>query len=75
MQGRNTQGSDNLAELSRLAECPALANYIELDSTDEAAIAKTGSSNPLTRTGVTTLTSAVTPKLKHNAMNPAFRPW
>ena len=74
MQGRNTQGSDNLAELSTLAECTALANYIELDRTDDAAIANAGSSNPLTRNGVTTLTSAVTAKLKANAMNPAFRP-
>ena len=74
MQGRNTQSSDNIAEVSRLAQRPALANYIELDRTDEATIAKAGSLNSLTRNGVTTLTSAVTPKLKHNAMNPAFRP-
>ena len=34
----------------------------------------TTSSNPEIRTGVNMLTTAITPKLQHSAMNPAFQP-
>ena len=40
----------------------------------DAAIANDGCSNPLTRTGVSELTNAVTVKLIPSAMKPAFRP-
>jgi len=40
----------------------------------EAASAGSVSSNPATRIAVSKLTTPVTAKLKHSAMNPAFKP-